>query len=362
MPSPEKIYTLGQIFKTPAPPVKEVDVANEIIAIHKLPTGFEFPDQKSIIGIEVEVENVKSIDPNITLGFWRVDEDGSLRNNGREFISSPLRSGYIEPALNHLFAGINADVDFSPRTSIHIHLNARTFTPENLCAFVMAYMAVENLLFKFAGNNRRSNIYCVPIQDTAIFDKLPKEWGLRTLDLIRRSWSKYTALNLVPLADKGTVEFRHMPGTSDIKRLMVWISMIQKLKLFAFSNECSKLLDTITRLNTNSEYRKFVETIFGEYAVYLDLSNLQTDMEMAVTMVKHCAMSNDFHQNIIANINGESAYAKLLGDTPKKKPQKKSSFAIDPASFNAVWSTNDVQVAPPQPQGAFLGYGNPEGN
>lgn len=334
--------TLGTLFKTPPPPEVLRDYAEQFMDLHKLQSNFEFPDSKSIMGIEIEVENVKRIDPNLSLGFWKIDEDGSLRNNGREFISHPLKSMYIEPALTHVFSCINDDIDFSPRTSIHVHLNARTFTPENLCSFVMTYLVVENLLFKYAGNNRRSNIYCVPIQDTSIFDKLPKEWGVATVDIIRRHWSKYTALNLLPLADKGTVEFRHLPGTNDVKRIMVWIAMIQRLKLYAFSNDHKRVIETISGLNTNSAYRNFVESVFLDYYHYLDLSNLQVDMEEAVTLVKHCAMSNDFHQAIIQKSNLESHYAKVVLGQKVDKLRKRGTISMD----NALDAGFQVAFAP----------------
>ena len=354
--------TLGQIFKTRVPDLVPMDYLTSFIELHKLPQSYEFPDVKSIVGIEVEVENVKAIDVNVTLAFWRVTDDGSLRNNGKEFVSTPLRSQHIEPALEQLFKGLNSDIDFSGRTSIHVHLNARTFTPDNMCAFVMTYLVLENLLFKYVGNNRRSNIYCVPIQDTSIFDKLPKDWAANTIDHIRRSWSKYTALNLLPLGDKGTVEFRHMPGTTDIKKLLIWITMIQKIKLFAFQHTTKEVIALIGALNTNSEYRIFLERVLGDYYHYLDTSNLQTDMEEAVTLVKHCGISNDYHQNILNGINRESAFGKLIMayyDRQEDKPVKRGKVLLTPQPSQVIWNTlpggltNDMVVVTPTYINAF---------
>ena len=49
------------------------------------PTPYIFKTPKLLVGVEVEVENVQSIDPGLLLCFWDMTEDGSLRNNGREF-------------------------------------------------------------------------------------------------------------------------------------------------------------------------------------------------------------------------------------------------------------------------------------
>ena len=95
--------TLGKLFGTSSPSIIDADRADAFMAAHNLPTLSDLPDPKAVVGIEVEVENILSIDPNLTLGFWEIDEDSSLRNNGREFISKPISSQFVRPALIHLF-------------------------------------------------------------------------------------------------------------------------------------------------------------------------------------------------------------------------------------------------------------------
>ena len=47
-------------------------------------------------------------------------EDGSLRNNGREFITPPIRAWRVEHALVQLFTNeLNSDIEFSERTAMH---------------------------------------------------------------------------------------------------------------------------------------------------------------------------------------------------------------------------------------------------
>ena len=65
----------------------------------KFPFKGEFPvvDKNTYLGIEVEVENVQTFH-NIS-PYWRITEDGSLRNAGREFITPPIRAWRVEQAL-----------------------------------------------------------------------------------------------------------------------------------------------------------------------------------------------------------------------------------------------------------------------
>ncbi len=62
-------------------------------------------------------------------------------------------------------------------------------------------------------------------------------------------------------------------------------------------------------------------------------------MEDAVTLVKHCGIRNDFHQDIIMKINKDSAYGKLVyanaEEVKKAKKPSSKTFGIDPTMFTA---------------------------
>ena len=113
-------------------------------------------DKNTYIGIEVETENVKRFNQHSP--YWRMIEDGSLRNSGREFITPPIRAWRVEHALVQLFDHeLNSDIEFSERTSIHIHMNVRTLTVPQLETLIMAYLVFEKVLFNYVGNDRYSN-------------------------------------------------------------------------------------------------------------------------------------------------------------------------------------------------------------
>ncbi len=287
----------------------------------KIPYPYKFTqDTKSLIGIEVEVENILRIDPNISLCFWGIKEDGSLRNNGREFVSYPIPIRYAEYALTQLDRGLNPDRDFSVRTSIHIHQDVRGFSLNNFVSLMFLYLASENLLFKFAGNNRRNSIYCVPISETQFLATISDLNELKSSILNGRHWwHKYSAFNILPSSSLGTIEYRHMPGTLDVRRLLIWIDLLSRLRIAAYRTDYMQIVDTISRLNTNSEYRIFLESVFGDLIHYLDLSTLQADMEKNVYMLKNCAISNSFHQRVKTTKLSSSMVHTYLGIVPLEK-------------------------------------------
>jgi hypothetical protein len=121
------------------------------------------------------------------------------------------------------------------------------------------------------------------------------------LHRIENNWHKYTALNLLPIGRLGSVEFRHMPGTFNIQQIVNWIDLICCLKVYAYRNTLESIIDDITRLNSNSRYHQFVEKVFQDRCIYLDMANLLTDMEKAVYLIKHCAMANAFNTYVKKN-------------------------------------------------------------
>lgn len=252
--------------------------------------AFSVVDRNTYLGIEVEVENVERWDSNHS-PYWTIIEDGSLRNNGREFITPPIRAYRVENALTKLFEALNRDIDFSERTSIHIHMNVRTLTVEQLEALVVTYMLFEKAIFSFIGENRYDNIFCVPLCETDMGGSLEQ---LITNGSPYIEWEKYTALNLVPISSKGTLEFRHLAGTRDLTKIMTWINIILSLKTFALRNDVEYIWHRINSLNTTSEYRMFGEEVFGNMIHHIYTPTFNQDVASCITYVKDKCLPNEF--------------------------------------------------------------------
>lgn len=181
-----------------------------------------------IAGIECEIECIGS---KKNTGIFRATEDGSLRNDGVEYISEPT----TRPNLVHEFRNLHATIDnydrskcFSPRTSTHVHVNCRPFTMEQVKNLVLLYALFEEFFFTMVSKDRRHNIHCVPLTETF----LPNLYR-RDLGSMVEGWHKYTAFNLLPLVKQGSVEFRHLQGTDDPVLLDQWLTCLEQLWLLA---------------------------------------------------------------------------------------------------------------------------------
>ena len=217
-----------------------------------------------LVGIEVEVEN--QAHRRATNAVWQATGDGSLRNGGIEFISRPIPAMYAPGALKNLFGdGLDGDCCFSPRTSVHVHINMQDVPTEKVIDMLLVYGLFEKALFRYVGRARWRNIYCTPITETTLMGGISARG-------IRASWEKYTGFNILPLQQKGTVEFRHMHGTVDVKKLCVWIDLITKLKEYVMKHKTEDIRRTIIGFN-GGQIDSLGREVFGNLYEFLQISD-----------------------------------------------------------------------------------------
>ena len=201
-----------------------------------------------ICGMELEIEQVRDFNEHwMEENCVQVETDGSLRNDGREFLLCPAR---LEQNLA-LFKELHkCAVDlgpeaFSQRTSTHVHVNVMYSELYQVKNLLLLYSIFEELFFNFVGEERKNNIHCVPLSYT----HMSRYYG-GAIDLLRSRWHKYTAFNILPLNEKGTVEFRHLEGTKDHVRVEEWLKLIKLLWITAHtrSSLCGNDLMDITWL------------------------------------------------------------------------------------------------------------------
>lgn len=241
------------------------------------------------LGVELEVEHV-----DIIKGFPSVfskKEDLSLKVAGAEFVTIPIQFQYLEQELLRLFAGISADS--TVRCSTHVHVNARDFNSQQLIIFVLLYCVFENSLFNYSGT-RQKNPFCISVLDVKYIADF-FGFMLYNIETVQTAfvWNKYIALNLCPLigsdgSDKiGTIEFRHMQGTKDVKYILDWCSLIVSLKLAAKKLPLLDVLDHIKTMNTTSGYYWLCQEVFGEWAPLINKQEtFKNDVETNISKLK----------------------------------------------------------------------------
>ncbi len=127
-------------------------------------TSIPTPDPSLLYGVELEIENT---DSDLAVPGMRAVEDGSLRNNGWEFVTQPMTLSNPNHCLSSFFDGRGfSDENYSERCSVHVHTNCLDLTFSQLAAICMLYQVFEGVLFNFIGNDRDKNIFCVPWSET----------------------------------------------------------------------------------------------------------------------------------------------------------------------------------------------------
>jgi len=171
-----------------------------------------------LFGIEIEVEGVILSDGDSIIEgtpfYWT--EDGSLRNDGIEFISYPLKETKLIRNTKTLLERLEGyGADFSDRCSIHIHVSDKRIEKDPK-GILKDYLFLEDEFFNLFPERRGSN-FCIPIWDLSYIPYL-------------NEWSKYLAINFKPFFDgRGTVEFRHGAGTFDINKIKDFIKLINRV-------------------------------------------------------------------------------------------------------------------------------------
>lgn len=226
-------------------------------------SGHYASTKEQLFGLELEIE---SVDTGRTWSGLRADmivckDDHSLRNNGREFITNPVN---LQTSLT-LFQNVHTSVHFhtqsekfSPRTSIHVHVNCQPLEASVVRQAVLLYALFEEAFFAMVAPDRRDNIHCVPLTETHL-----SNYFRGALEVMASRWHKYTALNLIPLRSLGTIEFRHMQGHDNPVLLRDWLMTLEKLMELAANVKLSA--ETLTEENID----KWFKTLFSHTLWYI---------------------------------------------------------------------------------------------
>jgi len=268
------------------------DVVNLSNTLRALPAGNRY-------GIEIELEKFPA---NWAMGRGSPTAvqktDGTLRDNGREIVSLPLLYYQAPVWLWNCYTNVVPKTAVSSqRCSTHIHTNVLDMSLSQFASFLLLYTAYENVLFNFCDPGRKGSIFCAPIQDTNTFQIL---WAMvLNGGLMNQRVEKYAAFNAQPLSGRndhgvrGTVEFRHLDGCTDPKRLFDWLTMIHSMRTFASVVPFDVVSERLLSLNSNSEYDVFTQDVFmpsvHDHVLSPDLGEL---MEDGIRYIKSCIYDN----------------------------------------------------------------------
>lgn len=230
------------------------------------------------LGIEFEFEGVKTSKPKLAEikgSYWEEHKENSLHDSGLEFaFRQPMFGKDVIEAVSALLkAAKDEQWRISLRTGLHVHQEVRDMTYAQLVGELTYYALLEPALYAWAGDDRESNNFCAPwykcegsVYDAAnivhlMYKRLQSERAESLLQACE-NFHKYAGLNLRPLHNFGSIEFRHLKTTIDPTRVFKWINIILSLKKAALNSPDSTMV--IVTQSTKQGFKKLVYNIFGE--------------------------------------------------------------------------------------------------
>lgn len=204
-----------------------------------------WPEQ---VGIELEVE-----DCNVREGFgsWTVHDDPSLRNGIEFVLRRPCAGNALSNALTQ-FYGLNMNYTAGPRTSTHIHVNARDLTMDGVRSMILIMYTIEDAVFTMVGESRKWASYAMPLSEMGaermrqIMTCDDKHRDRLVSNLApARNQERYYGFNVAALKRHGTVEFRYFPGGPRRDELEDWLDMVTAVKVAGRTHTPSALVEMI---------------------------------------------------------------------------------------------------------------------
>lgn len=232
------------------------------------------------VGVEIELEQdgLKKINWDDIQEHWKMHKEGSLRNGVEMVMRGPIR--YPSPAYNEAmglmkehFRKYSKHYRLSLRTGLHVHYNILGFTVGELYNTIFNYFLFENYITNRTSETRKCNLFCLRGYDAeGLLYSLAKsvQDGSYLFEHFVDHEFKYSALNLAPVRNLGSIEFRFMDGTLDIKEIDAWVEnlddFIRRAKYISPKVVLSALKNNLTntQLLLDKFFSKKSQAFFGQ--------------------------------------------------------------------------------------------------
>lgn len=197
---------------------------------------------------------------------WAYKQDGSLRGESCEWVLfKPVPRTKVNEVLNMLWeAKTETKAEFTPsrRCGVHIHMNVQQMTEQQVWNLLGTYIAFENVLVRFAGEDREGNLFCLRACDAyELIDAFAQARQRQALQPVMTDAIRYASVNITSIAKYGSVEFRSLGTPSEPQRISQWVRMLWCIR--DASEEVKDLKDLLYRFSAN-DARELVVRVFGQ--------------------------------------------------------------------------------------------------
>lgn len=244
----------------------------------------------SHVGIELEIEEVG----DLNIPYWNCVEDGSLRNGCELVCAEPYAGETLFNAIEALSEAVgNSEAQGTWRCSTHVHLDVRDCDSNVVKKIILAYAFYERMLFKCSGFHRYRSNFCpafAVVQAQLMNASSSFNYdGERFFNRLLQQWDKYTSLNLLPLAQFGSVEFRISEPKWKRTNLINLVNRYLVLKKLAVENSNLSDQEFVNFLNTCG-FTPMIDYLPLDYAVSQDDLDFGFIMANDVLNIRHSSV------------------------------------------------------------------------
>lgn len=186
----------------------------------------EYVTSPVYVGIELEFSNVVHYERNLL--WWTWHADGSIRGErpGELVLRKPTDPRGLDMALAEYREYVAQHVTINESCGVHVHVDVCDLTFEELRGVLLLYSVLERTLYKYCGNSRENNNFCVPLGECG--DRL--SWFRGGISI--NNDLRYCGLNLAAVRKFGSLEFRMHPGCTSPTRIGAWAGICARIKEF----------------------------------------------------------------------------------------------------------------------------------
>lgn len=297
------------------------------------------------VGIEIETEGRHLWHPERNNPFWRAEQDGSLRGENLEYVyKKPLPIEKVRDSMKNLNDGFKANdsrLDYSFRTSVHVHVNVGLMEYNALLAFMYTYLILERAITKYCGEERLGNRFCLRYEDAeglseAVNLMMTGPDGLKNIPQDR---FRYAAMNVDALKKYGSLEFRSMRGTNDENIVSNWAQALINIRDYAEALGNPK---EVFEAFIHHGAVKFAEQALGNVFAVFNNEQLGADLQYSFSITLDFPM------------NWEEA------QTPKKKKDNPYNIQMNAININNLWAQVDPFAPAARAADDFVVEANPD--
>lgn len=232
------------------------------------------------VGIELELEGIS----NLEVSLWNCTEDGSLRDGCEMVCARPYNGQQLFRAIHNLSDAVNAsDAEGTWRCSTHVHMDMRDADSNILKKTILAWCFYEKVMFKCSGFHRYRSNFCpaFAVAQAQVMNA-SEAFNYEGSDFFNRlihTWDKYTSLNLLPLMQYGSIEFRISEPKWKRSQLLNLVNRYLTLKKLAVENASMSNDEFIEHLN-NVRFEPMLAHL------PLDYSLDETDLDLGYRLAR----------------------------------------------------------------------------